>query len=304
MLAENELKLLRGKINTLQVNVGLLCNQTCRHCHLDAGPGKNEIMSRETMKEVIDFAGRFKFEIIDLTGGAPELVPHIEYLVVNLAPLTPRLMFRSNLSALNHAGKKGLMELLKKHKAVVVASMPSINENQTDSQRGDGIFKKSIEALQKLNNRGYGVQGSDLELNLVSNPSGAFLPQPQAQTEKRFRKVLKEKWGIEFNQLFGFANVPLGRFRKWLMETNNYYGYMNKLVSSFNPCSVDGLMCRSTVSVSWDGYLFDCDFNLAAGLHMGNKQIRVSDLTDLPEEGKPIAISDYCYTCTAGAGFT
>jgi radical SAM/Cys-rich protein len=185
-----------------------------------------------------------------------------------------------------------------------VASFPSLNEAQTNSQRGDCIFQITIDALKKLNAMGYGHEGSGLELNLVSNPTGAFLPPNQAQTEKRFRQVLRKKWGIVFNNLFNFANVPLGRFRQWLAETNNLDKYMEKLYSSFNPCSVDGLMCRSLVSVSWDGYLYDCDFNLSRKLFMGGHKIHVSEMSGPPPLHSHIVTADHCYTCTAGSGFT
>jgi len=304
MLKSNNLSLERDKTTCLQVNVGLICNQKCRHCHLEAGPNRKEIMSTDTMDHVIKYAENNHFSVIDVTGGAPELVPNIEHLIENLALLTPRLIFRSNLSVLGLSDRKDLIELLKKHNAVIIASFPSINETQSDSQRGEGIFQRSINTLKRLNEMGYGRENSGLELDLVSNPTGAFLPQSQERTEKRFRKILKEKWGIHFHNLYSFANVPLGRFRNWLTKSGNYDIYMDKLVASFNPCSIEGLMCRTTVSVSWDGYLYDCDFNLAAGIFMGGRKTNISDIIELPKEGQPIYVSDYCYTCTAGSGFT
>ena len=213
-------------------------------------------------------------------------------------------MLRSNLSALNDGKREHLFELLKSYRVIIVASFPSLNELQTNSQRGDGIFKISIHALKKLNAIGYGHKGSGLELNLVSNPTGAFLPPAQVETEKRFRQVLKDKWGIVFNHLFNFANVPLGRYRRWLIKSGNYEKYMAKLSSGFNPCSVEGVMCRTMVSVSWDGYLYDCDFNLARGLFMGGRKIHVSEMSGPPEPDSHIATADHCYTCTAGTGFT
>ena len=304
MLSKHGLKLVRGKTHTLQLNVGLICNQECRHCHLSCGPGHTEIMRPETIREVIAFAGRNRFETIDITGGAPELNPHIHDIINGLSPLTPRLMLRSNLSVLNDGKRDDLIDLLIACQVVIVASFPSINLTQTDSQRGDGCFQVSVDALRKLNARGYGQQGSGLELDLVSNPTGAFLPPSQAQTEKRFRKVLEDKWGIVFNNLFNFANVPLGRYRQWLKETGNFESYMEKLVSSFNPCSIDGVMCRSLISVSWDGYLFDCDFNLARSLYLGGQKIHISEISNPPDSGSPVAVADHCFTCTAGAGFT
>jgi len=297
-------KLERNHTTTLQINVGLVCNQTCRHCHLDAGPSRRENMDRETGEEIVSYAGRSNFEVIDITGGAPELNPGIPYLIENLVPLAPRIMFRSNLSALNDGKREYLMGLLHSHNVVIVASFPSLNRAQADSQRGEGIFDRSIEALKKLNAMGYGREGTGLELNIVSNPTGAFLAPSQPQAEKRFRQVLQERWGIEFNNLFNFANVPLGRFRKWLEQSGNLKAYLQKLASSFNPCAVDSVMCRSLVSVSWDGYLYDCDFNLARDLYMGGEKIHVSEMPGPPEPNSPIMTADHCYTCTAGTGFT
>jgi radical SAM/Cys-rich protein len=304
MLSSHGLKLRRDQTHTLQINVGFLCNQRCRHCHLDAGPDRRENMTRETMLAVEDYARRSHFDVIDLTGGAPELNPHVEALIEQMAALAPRVMFRSNLSALNSAKREGLMQVLKANQVVVVASFPSLNAAQTESQRGKGVFDISIETLLKLNRLGYGKKGSGLELNLVSNPSGAFMPMPQDQAEKRFRRVLENNWGICFNNLFSFANVPLGRYREWLVRSGNFALYMEKLASNFNPCAVPNVMCRTMVSVSWDGYLYDCDFNLARGIYMGGKKTQVSEMEGRPETDDIIATADHCYACTAGSGFT
>ena len=303
-LAKQALKLERGKTATLQINVGLLCNQSCRHCHLDAGPHRPENMSAQTAQEVIAYAERSRFDVIDITGGAPELNPNIETLIKELSPLAPRLMIRSNLSALEERYRGEWMGLLKDHRVVIVASLPSTNEAQADSQRGRGIFQTSLDTLRKLNAMGYGQDGTGLELDLVSNPTGAFLPTPQGQTEQRFREILTKKWGIVFNHLYSFANAPLGRFRQWLLQSENLESYLQRLASSFNPCAVEGLMCRTLVSVSWDGILYDCDFNLARDLPMGGRRTHVSHMEGPPEPGSPIAVGDHCYTCTAGAGFT
>jgi radical SAM/Cys-rich protein len=207
ILSGHGLKLNRAETHTLQVNVGFLCNQTCRHCHLNAGPARKENMESGIVDEVVSYARRSRFETIDITGGAPELNPHISKLIQEMSPLASKLMLRSNLSALNDGKRDHLFELLKSYRVIIVASFPSLNELQTDSQRGDGIFKVSIHALKKLNALGYGHKGSGLGLNLVSNPTGAFLPPAQVEAEKRFRQVLKDKWGIVFNNLFNFANV-------------------------------------------------------------------------------------------------
>jgi radical SAM/Cys-rich protein len=213
-------------------------------------------------------------------------------------------MIRSNLSALGERYRGEWMGLLKDHRVVIVASFPSTNEAQADSQRGRGIFQTSLDTLRKLNAMGYGQGGTGLELDLVSNPTGAFLPTPQGQMEQRFREILTKKWGIVFNHLYSFANAPLGRFRQWLLQSENLESYLQRLASSFNPCAVEGLMCRTLVSVSWDGILYDCDFNLARDLPMGGRRTHVSRMEGPPEPGSPIAVGDHCYTCTAGAGFT
>jgi radical SAM/Cys-rich protein len=303
-LSRHGLALTRGQTNILQINVGLLCNQACRHCHLEAGPSRKEVMDLDTVDEVVAFAQRGHFQVIDITGGAPELNPNLTSMIARLSPLAPRVMLRSNLTALTDGKRDYLMELYKEHRIVIVASFPSLNMTQSEAQRGEGIFDKSIAALKKLNSMGYGQNGSDLEIDLVSNPTGAFLPASQAQEEKRFRRDLQRKWGIVFNHVYTFANVPLGRFRQWLQHSGNLEKYLQNLASRFNPCAVQGLMCRTLISVSWDGYLYDCDFNLAKGLYMGGRKTHVSEIAGPPKPGTPIAVSDHCYACTAGSGFT
>jgi radical SAM/Cys-rich protein len=263
-----------------------------------------EMMGEATLDAVASVAARVPFEVIDITGGAPELNPHLPLMIERLAPLSSRFMIRTNLSALEAVGPDRLLGLFEKHRVVVVASFPSSSPGQTDAQRGAGIFETSLRVLKVLNRIGYGMEDSGLELDLVSNPVGAFLPSSQSQLEARFRKLLKEKWSIAFNHLYTFANVPLGRFGEWLLATGNYERYISRLISSFNPCAVEALMCRTLISVSWDGYLFDCDFNQATGLFLGNRKTHISELRALPQAGIPIAVGDHCYTCTAGAGFT
>jgi radical SAM/Cys-rich protein len=296
--------LIRGETHTLQVNMGLLCNQTCRHCHLEAGPDHREIMSSETVNQVVGYARRGGFNTVDITGGAPELNPNLQDLIRKMSPLLPRIMLRSNLTAIGEGERISLIQFCKAHRVVIVASLPSLNQTQTESQRGTGVFAASIDTLRKLNAVGYGQADSGLELNLVSNPTGAFLPASQGQAEKKFRQDLQRKWGIVFHNLYTFANVPLGRFRRWLSASGNFEDYMTKLVDSFNPCAVNGVMCRTLVSVSWEGYLFDCDFNLASGLSLGGRRVHVSAADGPPTPGSPIAVSDHCYACTAGSGFT
>jgi radical SAM/Cys-rich protein len=303
ILNRHNLELARKSAHTLQINLGFSCNQTCRHCHLDAGPGRKENMDSDTIRAVVAYARRSCFQTIDITGGAPELNPHLLDLIADISPFAQRVMLRTNLSALFEKMNQ-LIDPLKSRQVVIVASFPALNAAQTDAQRGEGIFKESVAVLKKLNSAGYGCNGSGLELNLVSNPTGAFLPPNQEQTEKRYHQVLEQRWGVRFNNLYSFANVPLGRFRQWLIRSGNFESYMHRLVSNFNPCAIEDLMCRTLVSISWDGYLYDCDFNLARNLYMGGNKIHVSDMPGPPEPGTAIITADHCYTCAAGSGFT
>jgi radical SAM/Cys-rich protein len=298
------LKLTRSETTTLQVNVGLACDLACRHCHLEAGPARTELMNGETVEAVIACAERFSFATIDITGGAPELLPQLPYLLERLAPLTPRLIVRTNLTALSRSESAALLDLYRNQRVVIVASLPAVNASQAESQRGSGTWDTSIAVLRRLNGIGYGVGGSGLELDLVANPTGAFLPAGQAQAERRFHQDLQRRFGITFSNLYTFANVPLGRFRSWLEQSGNLDGYLRKLAESFNPCTLPGLMCRSLISVDWNGFLYDCDFNLAVGLHYGGHKLHISDLTALPTPDTPIPVGDHCYSCTAGSGFT
>lgn len=302
-LSRHGLKLVRGRTGTLQVNVGYLCNLLCRHCHLDAGPERREVMGEETMNDVIAYAARVRFETVDITGGAPELVPGINSFVTRLAPLTPRLILRTNLVALREKAAEGLMQACREREVALVASFPSTHPAQADAQRGKGFWEQGIEILRDLNRLGYGCPESALTLDLVVNPGGAFLPADQGQAEKVFKQRLA-RHGVHFNRLCGFANVPLGRYRNWLEESGNLEPYVKTLRDRFNPANVEGLMCRSLISVAWDGTLYDCDFNIAAGLPRGLTKVHVSSMAGLPEEGAAIATGDHCYACTAGSGFT
>jgi len=295
--------LVRGRTHTLQVNTGYLCNLTCRHCHLEAGPHRHEIMSPATMEAVIAYAARVEFATIDVTGGAPELIADIGSFLTRLTKQTPKLIVRTNLVALQSAAAAGLMALYKKLGVTLVASLPSTNGPQADSQRGQGVWQRSIEVLKALNALGYGQPQTGLELDLAVNPTGAFLPADQEPTEKRYKRDL-EKNGIVFSNLFTFTNVPLGRFRQWLAQSGNLESYQQMLVDRFNPAAACGLMCRSLVSISWEGYLYDCDFNLALGLHHGTVRTHVADMQDLPPEGTSIPTGEHCYACMAGSGFT
>ena len=298
------LELKRAEALTLQVNVGLVCNQSCRHCHLDAGPNRFETMTAETVKQVAAYAERGNFRVIDITGGAPELHPNVTEIMERFSNLAATVVLRSNLTALDDGTARTLAETCRQNGVTIVASLPSLNSSQMEAQRGKGVLERSILTLRKLNGIGYGMPDSGLELNLVSNPTGAFLPVYQSQAEKKFRSDLERKWDIRFNNLYAFANVPLGRFRRWLIDSGNYETYMCKLASSFNPCTLQGVMCRTLVSVSWDGFLFDCDFNLGQGIHIGGRKTHLSEATAPPAPGASVAVSDHCYACTSGAGFT
>ena len=303
-LVRHNLELVRGETTTLQINVGRACDLACRHCHLEAGPTRTELMDPDTVEAVIDCAGRLRFACIDITGGAPELLPLLPCLVERLAPLTPRLIVRTNLTALARPEAAALPDLYRERRVVIVASLPAVNASQSETQRGEGTWETSMAVLRRLNGIGYGMEGSGLELDLIANPTGAFLPAGQAQVEHRFHQDLQRRYGIAFNNLYTFANVPLGRFRGWLERSGNLDGYLQKLAESFNPCTLPGLMCRSMISVDWNGFLYDCDFNLAVGLHHGAHKLHISRLTALPAPGTPIPVGDHCYSCTAGSGFT
>jgi len=303
LLDQRGITLRRDETTTLQVNVGLRCNQTCTHCHLNAGPDRHEMMSAETMAQVLRLARNRTFETIDITGGAPELHPDIHSFIRRAAGLGKKTIFRANLTALTR-DDTGLMELLADRGVTIFASFPSINQAQAEALRGAGTFDASLAGLRALNRVGYGTGGTGGELNLVVNPSGAYLPPAQESLEKRFRKTLETRFGISFDHLYSFANVPLGRFRRWRMQKGNLDGYLERLKSAFNPAAVEGVMCRSLMSVSWDGTVYDCDFNQAIGLFAGGRRIHVSQLDSPLDPGSGIAVGDHCFTCTAGAGFT
>jgi radical SAM/Cys-rich protein len=300
-LHSHGLQLTRDITTTLQINVGRSCNLLCRHCHQNAGPFRHEIMSAETVAMVIACASRLQFPTIDITGGAPELLLQLPDLIRGLSPLTQRLLVRTNLVALAAEGAVHLPELYRDYRVAIVASLPATNASQTEAQRGSGVWETSIAMLKKLNALGYGLKGSELTLDLVSNPSGAFLPPGQGQAAAKFHRDLLRQ-GISFSNLFTLTNVPLGRFRDWLETSGNLPGYQAKLAGSFNPCTVLGLMCRSFISVDWDGYLYDCDFNLVAGQHHGEKRMHITELWELPAPGTPIPVGEYCFACTAGSG--
>jgi radical SAM/Cys-rich protein len=290
-------------ISTLQVNLGWRCNQACKHCHLLAGPDRLEQMDRDTIDEVIRVVARWSIPTVDLTGGSPELNPHYEYLVEHLAPSGTHILTRCNLTVLLESGKEHLPEFFRDHRVELVCSLPYYQEDLVDRLRGAGVFQKSLEALQRLNRVGYGEPDSDLKLNLMYNPAGAYLPPEQGTLEEVFHRELTNRFGIRFHRLLTLLNMPIGRFKEFLERSKNYDRYMGKLVAGFNPATVTDLMCRSLLSISWNGTLYDCDFNQALDLPLlaGLPQtIWDFDLATLAS--RPIRLADHCYGCTSGGG--
>lgn len=290
-------------ITVFQINVGKLCNQTCRHCHVDAGPDRTERMSRETAAQCIAALAKTDIPTVDITGGAPELNPNFRWLVEYAHALGRHVMDRCNLSVLLIPSQADLADFLAAHRVEVVASLPYYRASQTDAQRGEGIFDKSIEALRRLNQLGYGQEGSGLLLNLVHNPVGAFLPPKQEAIEAQFRKELRTRHGVEFNHLYTITNMPVSRYLEFLVETGNYTQYMERLANAFNPVAAAGVMCRSMISVGWDGFLYDCDFNQMLELpvdHGAPSHIRDFDPAKLHH--RQIVTRNHCYGCTAGSG--
>ncbi|MGB5402802.1 MAG: arsenosugar biosynthesis radical SAM (seleno)protein ArsS [Robiginitalea sp.] len=291
-------------LEILQINVGYMCNQVCEHCHVDAGPDRKEIMTRETMEECLEVIRTTGAHTLDLTGGAPEMNPNFRWFVEQAAEAGIRdFIVRSNLTIIR-ANKKyhDLPHFFAKHGVHVVSSLPHYTRGKTDKQRGDGVFDKSIKALQELNKAGYGIPGSSLQLDLVYNPSGAFLPGNQEALERDFKKALKEDFGIEFNSLFTITNLPIARFLDYLIASENYEEYMTALVDAYNPAAVSNVMCTNTISVSWDGWLYDCDFNQMLGLKVNNSVQHIRDFQENILKDREIVISQHCYGCTAGAG--
>lgn len=290
-------------IEILQINVGKLCNQTCRHCHVDAGPDRTEIMDRETAALCVDALRRSDIPIVDITGGAPELNPHFRWLVEQCAALGRHVIHRCNLTALETGPHLRLPEFLAKHNVEVVCSLPHYASAETDTQRGSGVFEKSIRALQRLNAAGYGYGDSHRRLVLVTNPVDASLPGPQACLEITWKRELRQRYGIEFDALYTITNMPISRHLQWLLETSNLEGYMHQLVEAFNPLAAAGVMCRNTVSVGWDGTLYDCDFNQMLEMPVQSEapqHIRDFDVRGL--ERRTVETGHHCYGCTAGTG--
>ncbi len=292
-----------ARVDTLQVNLGRRCNQACRHCHLAAGPDRPEQMERATIEAVIAAVARWSIPAVDLTGGSPEINPHFDYLVSRLAQLGVHLLVRCNLTILLEPDRGHLPEFFRDHRVELVCSLPYFQEDPVDRLRGPGVFQKSLEALRRLNRVGYGRPDSDLKLHLMYNPAGAYLPPEQGALEDRFQQELKRRYDIDFNRLYTLLNMPIGRFKEFLEKSRNYERYMGKLAAGFNPATVTGLMCRNLISVSWEGRLFDCDFNQALNLPLAEGLPQTIWDFDLPSlEGRPINLGDHCYGCTTGGG--
>lgn len=300
----NQFPLRPTNIEILQINVGYMCNQVCEHCHVDAGPDRKEIMTKETMMQCLEVIRNTKAHTLDLTGGAPEMNPNFRWFVEEARKAgATEIIVRSNLTIIR-ANKKyyDLPEFFKKHNVHVMSSMPHWTRGKTDKQRGEGVFDQSIKALQELNAVGYGMPDSDLKLDLVYNPSGAFLPGNQDSMEKDFKKALLEDFGIHFHKLFAITNLPISRFLDYLIASDNYEDYMYQLVETYNPAAVKNVMCRNTISVSWDGFLYDCDFNQMLELKVDSKVQHISEYNEDLLNDRDIIISQHCYGCTAGAG--
>ena len=303
-LAESNLfPLTVTNVDVFQINVGKMCNQVCKHCHVDAGPDRKEIMTRETMDLCLDAIDKSGCSTVDLTGGAPEMNPDFRWFVEQLSAKGKKIIVRCNLTIIV-ANKKynDLPEFFKKHKIEVASSLPYFSSTKTDAQRGDGVFDKSIKALKMLNNVGYGVEGSGLKLDLVYNPSGAFLPPDQASLQADFKKKLKDRFDIVFNELYAITNLPISRYLEYLVASENYEGYMNKLVDAYNPAAASGVMCRNTISIGWDGYIFDCDFNQMLDLKVAAKGQHLKDFDIDALNNRHVIVNQHCYGCTAGAG--
>ena len=293
------------KLEVFQINLGKMCNQVCKHCHVDAGPDRKEIMTREVIDLCLKALDQSGAHTADLTGGAPEMNPEFRYLVEQLNQRKIKVIVRCNLTIIM-ANKKyhDLPVFFRKNNVEVVSSLPFYTSAKTDSQRGDGVFKSSIEALILLNKEGYGIQGSGLILNLVYNPAGAFLPPEQNALEKEFKQRLSTGYQISFNNLFTITNLPVSRFLDYLIKTKNFDSYMHKLIDAYNPLAATGVMCRNMVSIGWDGKLYDCDFNqmLALEVDVPGQNRHISQFNELLLSERDIVINQHCFGCTAGAG--
>ena len=303
-LADHRLTLRRERTEILQLNVGKLCNLTCIHCHVNAGPKRKEIITRDTIDRILEWLAGTDIDTVDLTGGAPEMVPDFRYLIERLRemPQVKTIIDRCNLTILLEPGYEWLADFLAAHRLKIVASMPCYEPENVNAQRGNGVFDASIRALQLLNQLGYGRQ-DDLVLDLVYNPNGAFLPPDQTELEADYKRELKNHFGIDFHRLYTITNMPIARFASWLKRSGKLESYMQLLVKSFNPASVAGLMCRNTLSIGWRGEVYDCDFNQQLGMQWKNgSPLFLWDIDPKRLEDRPIALGNHCFGCTAGCG--
>ncbi len=295
----------RRAVETLQVNLGYRCNQSCVHCHVNAGPTRTESMARETVDAVLAYLQASGVRTLDITGGAPELNPNFRDLVARARALGAHVMDRCNLTVLREPGQEDLAGFLAAHGVEVVASLPCYLEDNVDRQRGRGVFQSSVRALRTLNALGYGREGSTLVLDLVYNPQGPSLPPGQQRLEQDYRKHLGERFGIVFNRLYTLANMPIQRFGSTLISKGQFNGYMQLLRDAYREENLDAVMCRSLLSVDWQGYVYDCDFNQMLGLPLstaGRPRVRIADLIGSDLEGNPIQVKEHCFGCTAGQG--
>ena len=295
----------RKKLETLQVNLGYKCNQTCLHCHVNAGPTRTEMMDWKTVSEVVSFLGISGVKTLDITGGAPELNPHFRNLVAAARELGVKVMDRCNLTILEQPGQEDLAQFLTDHEVEIVASLPCYLEENVDRQRGKGVFETSIRCLQKLNRFGYGRAGSGLVLDLVYNPQGPVLPPAQVALEQDYRKHLSERYGIAFDRLYVLTNMPIQRFGSMLISKGQFEEYMDLLKNAYQPQNLETVMCRTLLSVDWRGYVYDCDFNQMLGLPLawnGRPRVHLRELIGKDLADNPIVVKNHCYGCTAGQG--
>ncbi|PWH87230.1 arsenosugar biosynthesis radical SAM (seleno)protein ArsS [Brumimicrobium oceani] len=299
----NQFPLKARTTNILQLNLGYMCDLTCEHCHVDAGPDRKEIMTKETLEHVLNVIDSTDVHTVDLTGGAPEMNPNFLWLVEELTKRNVKTIVRSNLTILvSNKRYRTYPEFFKKHKIEVIASLPCYTKENVDKQRGSGVFNKSIESLLILNQLGYGLEGTELNLHLVFNPGGASLPPEQSALEKDYKVSLKADWNIEFNSLYTITNLPISRYLDFLLAANKYESYMETLINAYNPVAAENVMCRDTISVDWEGYLYDCDFNQMLQLKVLGKRKHVSEFDQEELLKRNIMIGQHCYGCTAGAG--
>lgn len=299
----NQFPLRPLKLEILQINLGYMCDLTCDHCHVDAGPDRKEIMTKQTLNQILYFIDESDVKTVDLTGGAPEMNPHFIWFVAELSKREVKTIVRSNLTILVSNKKyRKYSEFFVKHNVEIIASLPCYTKENVDKQRGDGVFSRSIEALKTLNALGYGKEDTGLPLHLVFNPSGANLPPNQKKLEKDYKNRLMEDWEISFNSLYTITNLPISRYLDFLLASNKYEEYMETLINAFNPAAAEGVMCKNTLSVDWQGYLYDCDFNQMLQLKVASDKQHISDFSVTKLMERDIVIGQHCYGCTAGAG--